>query len=375
MSHDMRTPLNGIIGMTYLTEKMELPQAALENLNKIDTSSRFLLNLINDLLDMTKAESGKIELHPEPYPAREFTQYIDAVIRPLCDGKNQQLSAEIAVPECCVPVLDKLRINQIVFNMLSNAVKYTPEGGKIAYSVRGGQASGGRMDLHIQVSDNGIGMSEQFQKILFTPFSQEDRNDNSEFRGSGLGLAITKQLVDLMKGTIAVKSKIGQGTTLTVELQADCADARRDAGGSGAAPAPAHDQLLEGRHILLCEDHPLNQEIARQLLAEKGMVVEIADDGQRGVRAFSHSSVGYYDAILMDIRMPVMDGYAATRAIRALERPDAAKVPILAMSADVLTDDLQKCREAGMNGHVAKPIDPQTMYQEIARAITEAKNK
>lgn len=368
MSHDMRTPLNGIIGMTYLTGQMELPPEARENLQKIDTSSKFLLNLINDLLDMTKAKSGKIELHPEPYPPAEFQQYIDAVIRPLCEGKNQTLNLSIDIPDGIIPLQDKLHVNQIVFNLLSNAMKYTPEGGEITYSAHAAVQEDGRLSTRIQVADNGIGISEEFQKVLFTPFTQEGRNDNSEFRGSGLGLAITKQLVELMDGTISVDSAVGRGSTFTVTLLSDCMQT-----GGDIPPFPADeensDRILCGKHILLVEDHPLNQEIARALLCEKGMSVEIADDGQRGVSAFSRTPVGFYDAILMDIRMPVMDGYGAARTIRGLNRPDARTVPIFAMSADVFSDDVQRCVDAGMNGHIAKPIDPQTLYRTLAEAI------
>ena len=368
MSHDMRTPLNGILGMTYLTEKMELPPPAQKNLKKIDVSSRFLLNLINDLLDMSKAESGKIELHPEPYRPEEFRTYIDAVVRPLCEKKNQTLDVEFTVPDGCVPMLDKLRINQIVFNLLSNASKYTPEGGRIRYRSQSNLLPDGKLSMYIQVSDNGIGMSEQFQKVLFTPFSQESRNENSDLRGSGLGLAIIKQLVDLMGGTISVDSKPGVGSAFTVECIVDCVP-------SDVAPTTDQqaeedkDALLNGRHVLLCEDHPLNQEIAKALLQEKGMTVDLAENGQRGVEVFSQSPIGYYDAILMDIRMPILDGYGAARAIRALSRPDAGMIPILAMSADVLTADVKKCFDAGMNGHVAKPIDPAALRKALEDAI------
>ena len=367
MSHDMRTPLNGIIGMTYLTHQMDLPDAAQANLDKIEVSSKFLLSLINDLLDMTKAESGKIELHPEPYTVEEFRRYIDAVIRPLCAGKWQEFVLDISIPDGVVPVQDKLRINQIVFNLLSNAVKYTPEKGRIVYSSRVELLAGNRLAMHICVSDNGIGMSEKFQQVLFTPFMQEARDDNSEFRGSGLGLAITKRLVDLMNGRIAVHSKLGEGTQISVDLVLPWVAASSlpaDEGDGGGADAP-----LDGRHILLCEDHPLNQEIACSLLRAKGLLVEVAEDGQRGVNAFAQSPVGYYDAVLMDIRMPVLDGYGAVRAIRALHRPDAATVPILAMSADVLTNDVEKCLAAGMNGHIPKPIDPGQLFAALAEAI------
>ncbi len=365
----MRTPLNGIIGMTYLVEQADIPAEVRQNLEKIDTSSRFLLNLLNDLLDMTKAESGKITLHTEPYPKEEFCAYVDAVIRPLCESKNQQLTAEVIIPDGCVPKFDKLRINQIVFNLLSNAVKYTPEGGRIQYRAEAELLENGRLGMHIRVEDNGIGISEDFQRVLFDPFTQENRNDNSAQRGVGLGLAITKQLVELMNGTITVKSSMGKGSTFLVDMEVDCGKADEAAEKQVLPETEEQTAQLAGRHVLLCEDHPLNQEIAKALLEAKGITVELADDGERGVQAFGRSSVGYYDAILMDIRMPVMNGYEATEKIRALNRADAKTVPIIAMTADAFAEDVKKCLDRGMNGHIAKPIDPEAMYGMLAQAM------
>ena len=374
MSHDIRTPLNGIIGMTYLAREENDPARIGECLEKIDTSSKFLLGLINDILDMSKAESGKIELHLEPYPPQEFSAYMEAVIRPLVTEKNQTIEYRIDIPEHIVPLQDKLRINQIVFNILSNAVKFTPEGGKIQYRATGELLPGGSMQMHIEVSDNGVGMSEEFQKAIFDPFSQEGRNDNSARRGTGLGMAITKRLVDLMGGTIRVKSTSGQGSTFFVDLPTETVafDTVKDARPAAGSEKARDNFVLAGKHVLLCEDHPLNQEIARILLAQKGMIVDTAEDGQRGLKQFRQAVFGYYDAVLMDIRMPVMDGYEATRAIRQLDRPDADTVPIIAMTADAFADDVQKCRDAGMNGHIAKPIDPQMLYDELAREIENA---
>jgi signal transduction histidine kinase len=361
MSHDMRTPLNGIIGMTYLTQELELPDKARENLEKIDTSSKFLLSLINDVLDMSKAESGKIELHPEPYPVDEFGNYVNSIIAPLCAERNQTFSFEPAeMLTDVVPLFDKLRINQVVFNLLSNAVKYTPEGGAIRYRVIEKKQGGSRMSMHIDVIDNGIGMSEEFQKVLFDPFTQENRRESSEMRGSGLGLAITKRLIDAMGGTISVKSRLGEGTTFMVDFLLDCVPAADGRKTSEAKSLPPEN--LEGRHVLLCEDHPLNQEIAKAILEDKQALVTIADNGEAGVKAFLGSSIGYFDCILMDIHMPVMDGYEATKSIRALNRSDAKTVPIIAMTADAFADDVQKCLDAGMNGHIAKPIEPQKLY-------------
>ena len=368
MSHDMRTPLNGIIGMTYIANEQQNPPRTTDCLTKIDTSSKFLLNLINDVLDMSKAESGRIELHPEPYPVEEFTQYISAVVKPLCEEKNQKLITEVDIPDNCVPVMDKLRVNQIVFNLLSNAVKYSPEGEEIAYRAKSEITPDGRMSMCIKVSDNGIGMSRKFQKVLFDPFTQESRSDISESRGSGLGLAITKRLVELMGGSITVESEMGSGSTFTVNFECDYVAGESRDGGAKQPPEDSRAPFA-GKHVLLCEDHPLNQEIAKALLEDKGMLVEIADDGQRGVSLFSCSAVGYYDAILMDIRMPIMDGYEATRQIRAQNRGDARTVPIIAMTADAFAADVQKCLDSGMNDHIAKPIEPENMYSVLEKNL------
>ena len=367
MSHDIRTPLNGIIGMTYLTEKMQLPSEARENLGKIDKSSKFLLSLINDVLDMSKAESGKIELHPEPYPFEEFTGYINAVIRPLCADKNQSLSCEYGPATGVVPLLDELRVNQIFFNLFSNAVKYTPEGGAITCRLDEELIGDGKLRVSVRISDTGIGMSEEFQKVLFDPFTQEHRQNNAEMRGTGLGLAIVKRLTEAMGGSIRVESKLGRGTSFIFDLicglmpEAEAAARKKD----GASAAGGMENL-SGIHVLLCEDHPLNQEIARSILAERGVIVETADDGRLGVDAFRKSPGGYFDCILMDIRMPVLDGYEATKLIRGLDRPDAKTVPIIAMTADAFSGDVEKCLALGMNGHISKPFDPEELFAELS---------
>jgi len=375
MSHDIRTPLNGIIGMTYLARKEKDPDKIGDSLKKIDTSSQFLLGLINDILDMSKAESGGIELHPEPYPPEEFSAYMDAVIKPLIREKNQMIDFTLDIPRGFIPVMDKLRTNQIVFNILSNAVKFTPEGGEIRYTAKGRITSPWHMDMQIMISDSGVGMSEKFQKVLFDPFTQEGRNDISSGRGTGLGMAITKKLVDLMGGTILVDSVLGKGTTFTVNLPVNAVQDIRTAGqmpeNRKVGKETSDLSVLNGKHVLLCEDHPLNQEIARAILEEKGMEVTIAEDGKEGTELFRKSLPGFYDVILMDVRMPVMDGYAATVSIRSMDRPDAGTVPIIAMTADAFSDDVQKCLSSGMNGHIAKPVDPDRMMQILVKHIRQ----
>ena len=374
MSHDIRTPLNGIIGMTYLTQEMKLPEQAHDNLSKIDMSSKFLLSLINDVLDMSKAESGKLELHPEPYTPKEYLDYIDAVIRPLCAEKGQHFNLIMGPhDESVVPVIDKLRSCQVAFNILSNAVKYTPEGGTITYRIEESPLPGDRIALKHTISDTGIGMSEEFQRHLFEPFTQEGRDDISATRGTGLGLAIVKRLMDAMGATITVDSVVGKGTTFTLYGEFDTVPASSvSESADDAANASEACAGLSGRCVLLCEDHPLNQEIAKALLEEKGVTVDVAEDGAVGVEAFRTSPADRYDAILMDIRMPVMDGYEASRAIRSLDRADAGTVPIIAMTADAFADDIEKAAEAGMNGHIAKPVEPVMLYSELSRCIRES---
>ena len=372
MSHDIRTPINGILGMTYLTQEMDIPQEAKNNLAKIDVSSKFLLSLINDVLDMAKAESGKIELHPEPYPVAEFRAYIDSVIKPLLERRNQTFTFEIAASvDNMIPLVDRLRINQVVFNLLSNASKYTPEGGKVIYRIQEKLLPNNRLHLHLDVIDNGIGMSKKFQKIVFEPFSQENRKFKTEMHGSGLGMAIVKKLMDAMHGTIMVKSSLGVGTAFSIDLDVDCVPVGTVKAEQMTQAAGVDDSgtILKGKHILLCEDHPLNQQIVRQLLVKKGMLIDIADDGQLGLEKFKSSSVAYYGVILMDIRMPVLDGYSATKAIRSLSRPDAGTVHIIGLSANAFREDIEKAKDSGMNDYLAKPIEPQKLYETLARYL------
>ena len=367
MSHDIRTPLNGIIGMTRIAQGQDNNPKTTDCLDKIDLSSKFLLGLVNEILDLSKAESGKLELHPEPYYMADFTAYIDAVIRPLCESKQQRLVFDLQPLPNVVPKLDVLHINQIYFNLLSNAVKFTPAGGTIYVTIKETLTAANKDQMTLSVRDTGSGMSEEFQKIIFEPFTQERRNDNSSQRGTGLGLTITKKIIDAMGGTIAVHSKINEGTEFVLTFACDYLAAPNEGRAWSKTTSPgAALQKLAGRHVLLCEDNPLNQTIAQALLQDKGMTVDIVADGEAGVQRFAASDLNYYDAILMDIRMPVMDGLAATRAIRSLKRDDAGTVPIIAMTADAFTESIQEAEKAGMNAYVTKPIEPEKLYQALA---------
>ena len=365
MSHDIRTPLNGIMGMTYIAQKQENPAQTEDCLDKISTSSHFLLGLVNDVLDMSKAESGNIELHPEPYDQTKFFSYLNSVIMPLCREKNIHFVIDARPVTDVLPMVDSLRVNQVIFNLLSNAVKFTPEGGTVTFRMREHMTDEGKLSMEGTVSDNGIGMSKEFQRVLFDPFTQESRNERTGVQGTGLGLAIVKKLLDLMGCTIKVKSEIGKGTSFIFGGEFDCVPLTAENGIHDQSNLRESVEDLHNRHVLLCEDHPLNQQIAMAILKDRGIIVQLAEDGKQGTEAFRNSSAGFYDAILMDIHMPVMDGYEATKIIRSMDREDAAKVPIIAMTADAFTEDVEKCLAAGMNAHLAKPIDPEKMVNVL----------
>ena len=290
--------------MSHIARQNDNPAGTNDCLKKIDTSSQFLLGLVNDILDMSKAESGLIEISPEPYYYDDFHSYIDSVIQPLCDEKNIKLVFNAFPIPGVTPLIDKLRINQIYFNLLSNAVKFTPEGGEIIVTVREELTSEARDRIIVTVKDNGIGMDDEFQKVIFEPFTQEGRDDSSEKRGSGLGLAIVKKIVDAFGGTITVSSRVNEGTEFKMTMEFDYVvdDKRNDAyrrRSGGAADLT----LLHGKRLLLCEDHPLNQEIAKAILSEQELLIDVANDGRQGRDMFAASPAGYYDGILMDIRM------------------------------------------------------------------------
>lgn len=368
MSHDMRTPLNGIIGMTYLAKEQMNPAQTDGYLQDIDISSKFLLSLINDMLDMNKIESGKFEFHYEPVDIRDIENYIRAVIEPLMKQNGQKFTYNVSMTPGYKVLQDKSHLLRIFFNLLSNSAKYTPSEGEIKFNLQYEVLQGNKkMRMHGEVSDNGIGMSEDFQKVMFEPFKQEQRTDRP-VNGSGLGLAIVKKIVDMAHGTITVKSQLGQGTTFIIDVVEDCVP---DTDVKDQQPSTPIAECLAEKHILVCEDHPLNQQITKLLLTEKGIIVDTAADGQIGVNKFQLSSLYYYDAILMDIRMPIMDGYAATKAIRALSRNDAAIVPIIALSANTMKSDIEEGRKCGMTDYLGKPIEPQELYATLAKYLRQ----
>ncbi|MCI2106040.1 MAG: ATP-binding protein [Intestinimonas sp.] len=368
MSHDIRTPMNAIIGMTALArDETDNPAVIADYLSKIEESSQFLLGLINDILDMSKIESKVLILYPEPYNLRDFVRQVKTLFRPLCAQK--QITFSITARDIGWVLLDKLRFNQIFFNLLSNAVKFTPDGGQITFSILPMPAHGERLRKRFFIRDTGIGMSPEFQSHMFEPFTQENASGVTGTSGTGLGLAIVKNLVELMEGTIQVDSVPGRGTGFTVELDLPPCPPPSRQPETERANCSRYDGILSGKRVLLCEDHPLNIQVATRLLEKKGVLVTCARDGQEGVRQFYAAPPHWFNVILMDIRMPVMDGIEATRFIRSMDRPDAHTIPIIAMTANAFRQDRDQTRAAGMNTHLAKPIKPALLYQTLAEFL------
>ncbi len=370
VSHDIRTPLNGIMGMTQLALVEKDIDKIREYLKKAEMSSGFLLGLINDLLDMAKIESGKIELKSQPYGTSELYEYINSVILPICQKKNQRLDITMWDTPTNI-VIDRLRFNQIMFNLLSNACKYTNEGGTIELKLHKEIIDDSSCIITLVVKDNGIGMSDEFQEHLFDTFSQENRMLFKSNEGTGLGLSIAHRLIELMGGEISVYSEIDKGSTFTVQISCPyfyVKDAAKNEESVISTSEKADSNLLcAGMRFLLCEDNVINQEIAIEILKSFGASVDIADDGEIGLRKFENSELNYYSAIFMDIRMPNLDGLSASRAIRNLNREDAAKIPIIAMTANAMSEDKIECTESGMNGFVAKPISVAELTELLKR--------
>ena len=365
ISHDMRTPLNAVIGFADLGENETSIAGKDAYFGKIKTSGKLLNSLIDDTLTISKMNSGKILLIPEPTKTSEMLKEIIDPVRRAAEEKNITFTVDDSEYRDRTLLIDRLNMQKIFLNLLSNAIKYTPEGGHINLKVYNDPPDDDEPDSLIEVSDDGIGISDEFLPHLFEPFSQERRH-GYESVGTGLGLSIVKQLVEMMSGTITVKSEKDKGSTFTVRLHLEEAEPSASDDGTAEIAEPSD---IGGGTVLLCEDNALNREVAIALLNREGFEVVSAENGQEGVQKFVASAEKEYCAILMDIRMPVMDGIEATIAIRALERPDARTIPIVAMTADAFVDDVQRCLDAGMNEHIAKPIDPQRVHTVLASLI------
>ncbi|WP_347563745.1 ATP-binding protein [Clostridium sp. 1001271st1 H5] len=368
MSHDIRTPMNAIVGMTAIAAAHIDDRKQVQNcLRKITLSSKHLLGLINDVLDMSKIESGKLTLTIEQISLKDVVEGIVNIMQPQVKAKKQTFDIHVEHILTENVWCDGVRLNQVLLNLLSNATKYTPEGGSIQLSLSEEKSPKGEnyIRIHIKVKDNGIGMSPDFLKKIYESYSRADGTRIHKTEGAGLGMAITKYIVDAMKGTIDIISEPDKGTEFHLTFDFEKAVSVEMKNGQ----ALKQNIKLSGRRILLAEDNELNREVASELLSDSGIELDWAEDGQICLDKFQRSPEGYYDAILMDIRMPHMTGYEATRAIRGINHPDALSIPIIAMSADAFSDDIQHCLECGMNAHIAKPIDVMELTRLLKRFL------
>lgn len=362
ISHEIRTPMNVIIGMTQLAkDESDNHKAVLGYIDEIGLSSRHLLNLVNNVLDMSKIESGEFSLHPQRYSFEELKKNVSTMFMPLCDQKHITYITK-GYGEQPDMLVDKMRLNQVIFNLMNNAVKYTESGGEIQFNILN-QSGDDEMETKFIIQDNGIGMSKEFQEQMFKPFTQENNTVVASSQGTGLGLSIAKGIVDKMGGELSVTSVIGKGTTFCVCIRTPIAKGRKTETKDARQP----EVDFSGRRILVVEDHNLNQMIIKKLLENRGAEVIVSGNGKLGVEEFAVSEPGSIDAVLMDVRMPVMDGLQAAKAIRALKRKDAGRVPIIAMTANAYDEDREKSEAAGMNCHLAKPIDTRVLYETLER--------
>lgn len=365
MSHEIRTPINGIIGMTAIAKTARnAPDRMLDCLDKIEQSSQFLLLLINDTLDMARIESGKVDLVYESFDLHRLVEGVRVMFVQKAMAKGIDFSVRFAQIHAPCLIGDPLRISQIVINIVSNAMKFTPEGGRVTLDIEQADDERGRLQTRIVVSDTGIGMSGDFLERIFQPFEQASVNISHEFGGTGLGLAISHNLLELMGGEMRIASELGRGSEFTILLNLEP--------GNDPAVQDTNDEKpdltpdFRDKRVLLAEDNAINAEISVFLLESTGAHVEHVWNGKEAVRKFQDAPQDTYNLILMDIQMPEMDGLEAARTIRALDRADAGSVPILALTANAFRSDIQKVLQNGMNGHLAKPIDKDHLYAAMA---------
>ena len=388
ISHDIRTPLNVIIGYTALASAhVNEAQEVKRYLSKIQTASKHLLLLVNDVLDMSHIESGMLKLEHAPVYFPDVLEDLKSIVQTDISAKQLEFHVDTKNMVHKNVITDKLRLNQVLLNILENAVKYTRPGGKICFQIQElkGQEPG-FAKYEFRVKDTGIGMSEEFIEHIFEPFSREQTSTVSGIEGTGLGMAIVKKIVDRMGGTIAVKSRQGEGTEVIVILKFKVSSqpvanemralsrpeqmetfSEKEKAKQENSKEESSENPFKNKKILLVEDNELNWEIAVELLKEEGFILDTAEDGTIAVEKMRTAKPGQYDLILMDIQMPIMDGYEATRQIRKLKNPETANIPIIAMTANAFEEDRQKALEAGMNEHVSKPID-------LARLLEVLKN-
>ncbi len=368
MSHEIRTPMNGIIGMTAIALQQEQSQdRIMDCLKKIQSSSNYLLGLINDILDMSKIESGKMKLEPFNFDLHEMLDTINELIMTQAAAKEIDFIQNVEVEHYWF-VADKMRISQVLINLLGNAVKFTPRKGKVTLTVREVETKGKEALVYFAVRDTGIGIAKEDQKRVFRSFEQAVDKNPSKQQGTGLGLSISSRLIQMMGSNIALDSEPGEGSIFSFSIPLEL-------GENEETQTLEEEITFEGCRILVVEDNELNAEIALTLLEDRGFAVDCVYDGSEAVERIRTTEPGTYDVILMDIMMPVMDGLEATRTIRSMEREDCRTIPIVAMSANAFDDDLKKSVECGMNGHLSKPVEVDKLYRTLGEIIHSGKNR
>jgi len=369
MSHDIRTPMNAILGFTDLalldtsdSEKMN------DYLHKIKDSGVHLLSLINDILEMSRIESGKIEMEPKPVDLEEVLSNIYSIMKGQAAAKGQSFKVDSSAIEHKYVSVDRLRLNQVLINLISNAIKYTPDDGSVSVKVNEESIEDNNVKFHFVVEDNGIGMSEEFASKIFEDFEREKREETSKIQGTGLGMAITKNIVDLMQGTIEVDTKENVGTKITVVISLPVAS-EEEVEKLSEHSSDITEADFAGKRVLLADDMEINREIGVAILESYGFDVVEAEDGQDALIKVVSRPAGYFDIVFMDIQMPRLNGYEAAMSIRNINDKNKANVPIIAMTANAFQSDVDDAKKAGMNGHVAKPIDQEQLVAEIKKVL------
>ena len=369
MSHDIRTPMNAVIGMTEIAKQhLTEPDYVKDCLDKVSLAGNHLLTLINDILDISKVESGKMTLNPTPFSLRESVEEMTAIVRQSAEQGQLAFTVQVHDVSQDILVADPLRLRQILLNLLTNAVKYTEPGGHVRLDVSEKVIAGrpDRIKVQFIIADDGIGMSDEFQKTMYTSFSRATDSRINKIQGSGLGLAIAHEMTELMDGQIQCESTLGKGTTFRVQFELPTADSLP------AQPAPHNDAdapgELVGMRVLAAEDNDLNWEIIHTMLEEYGIESDRAEDGQRCLDILHDPAAPHYDMVLMDVQMPVLDGRETTRRLRADTDPALRELPVVAMTADAFAEDIAACREAGMDGHIAKPVDIKQVLHTLQQA-------
>ena len=372
MSHEIRTPMNAIIGLNSIAMKdPETSEKTKGYLEKIDTSAQHLLSIINDILDMSRIESGNMIIRHEEFSFRKTLDQVNTIITGQCREKDLDYECRLIGKIHDYYIGDDMKLRQIMINILGNAVKFTPRGGKITFTIEETARYERKITLRLVFADTGIGMSPEYLPKIFATFSQEDSSSTSRYGSTGLGMPITRSIVELMNGTIEVESEKGVGSVFTVTVTLEQSD-RKDNETEEVSLKSTEEKgkpKLKGKRILLAEDVDVNAEIMMMVLTSVEIEGERAENGRIALEKFAAHPCGYYDAILMDMRMPEMDGLEATRAIRKLNRPDAATVPIIALTANAFDEDVQRSMQAGLNAHLSKPVDPDTLYGTLEKLI------